>query len=236
MVRLVSYVVWLFFILLVSFPIKAQENINEKYKIIKETIKSEFNNHNFDNVIKIAERNSSIIEQTNDESNLNIHDIICLSYSRYISKKNKESDHFNYQIENLYERVCRWAGKYRIKHLPTNLIQHAYYQYKWDKNEKAIELFHAYLNFLELIGNNSQNQPIFQENQNFILIEDAQQALISIIYIEYINSNKPKNLKVLFQKYPNIISEIMDGQKGEYYNDFIKTCELAMKVYNERNN
>lgn len=205
----------------------------QKYHTVKQLIHFSFEDENYERVIELAEKHNILIDQTQDGIKDVVHNLINMSYSRLSRKVASQSISFSLKAEEVYERGSKWAESYNIMYLPLSLNEHACYLYQWEQYEKAIQLFHIYLGILESIGNKSQNNTIFVDKHKTIYIEDAQKALISIIYVEYINTKSPRDLKTLFQKYPNVISEIIESEKGKYFDEFIDVSLKARKKFNE---
>lgn len=106
-----------------------------------------------------------------------------------------------------------------------NCIDYAYWLYGFDECRfKAIEQFKAYLKAVE----NIEGKNIFDQKNRFI--EDAENALISIMVQTIVRAENPSDLQNILSNYPKVVSAIKNSPNSEYYEDFFNIVELSRRI------
>lgn len=198
-----------------------------QYKVVKELIHFEFKAKEYNEVINLATKHAQLIRQTNDEVKNSLLDLISLSFEKnaFAKEDRLSKDNFSSEVDDEYAKGYNWAKLNNETFLPRSIVYWAYYRYKWDESEdKAIPLFYE---MLDILQNKNIEEGLFDR---YCEVEDAQQAIISIIMRQILKASSPIDIKALMDKYDRIFVELITSQKGEYHNDLITVIESAFVI------
>ena len=198
----------------------------QQYKVVKELIHFEFIKENYAELVKLAIIHENLIAKSKDEIKETVLDLISLGFKRNANKAAKECEgYYSIDVDNAFKTGCEWTLRNNQHIFPMLCIDYAYWLYGFNEYEvKALEQFRLYLKSIE----NVNQEEIF--DNTYIFVEDAEQALISIIIQEIIKSPTPSDLNKILSDFPRVISAINKYPNSDYYEDFIKAIELSKEI------
>lgn len=199
----------------------------QQYKVVKELIHTAFKAEKNDKVIALATKHEKLIQQTNDEVKDAVLDLISLSFEKTAFKieDTTSADRYSVEVNDAYLTGYNWTKVNNKAFLPRSIIYWGYYKYKWDNvKDEAILLFYE---LLDLLQNKDIEEPIFDA---YCEIEDAQQAIISIIVTQIINASTPIDIERFITKYDRVFIELIGSKNGQYYSDLINAIETAYTI------
>lgn len=198
----------------------------QQYKVVKELIHFEFKKENYTKVSELAIRHEKLIAKSKDEIKETIYYLICLGLKRNANKIAQEcGGGYSTAADDAFKKGCEWAFRNNPHLYPMNCIDYAYWLYGFDECRfKAIEQFKAYLKAVE----NIEGENIFDQKNMFI--EDAENALISIMVQMIVRAENPSDLQNILSNYPKVVTAIKNSPNSEYYEDFINVVELSRRI------
>ena len=184
----------------------------QKYETLKELIFFEFKKKNYTQIISYAENNKNLICRTNDEAKESTLYFIISAYNKvaieYESTAKRTNDYS--ACNKTYIVGYDYAKQSKAKCLPFIIINRAYSLYLQTLyKSKAIELFEEYINCALMTLTNKD-----EEMLKYFIVEDLQQAFISII----LNTSIEKTTQIK-NEYDSVISTFHLTDKGEYSKD-----------------
>ncbi len=199
----------------------------QQYKVLKELIQFEFKTHNYGEVINLATKHTRLIQWVNDEYKDAVLDIISLSFEKnaFGLEDAVSPEQYSDETDQAYMLGYDWTKTNNKVFFPRSIIYWAYYKYKWnDTKNDAISLFYE---LLDILQNKNIEEPLFDE---YCEIEDAQQAIISIIVTQIIKASTPIDIDSFITKYDRVFNELIGSKEGEYYKVLIDALETAYIV------
>ena len=198
----------------------------QQYKVVRELIHFEFRKENYAELVNLALKHEKLIAKSKDKIKETVLYIISSGFNYNANKIARENQgKYLESIDNSYKIGCDWALRNDNRLFPMNCIDYAYWLYGFDEyKDRAIEQFRLYLKAVE----SAIEDDIF--DKDYRRIEDAENALVSILIQEIVNSSKPKDLNTILSEYPKIVSAIIDSPNSEYYDDFIKVVDLSKEI------
>lgn len=197
----------------------------QQYEVVKGLISHEFKKNNFQAVVELSLKHEKLIAKSKDEIKATVLDIIGMGhfrFAKYLEKKYKDTD--TAIIDQSYKSACSWAFRNKVPIFPTICIGYAYWLYSINELvPKALLQYERYLDYIE----NCNQKTLFDSKCRFV--EDAENALISILVRRVIASSPPTDLNEIFKKYPKVISEIRNNPNSKFYEDFIQTIKQAQE-------
>lgn len=198
----------------------------QQYKVIRELIHCEFTKENYDKVVDLAIKHEKLITNPKDEIKETICELIGLGFKRNAMRIAKENERvYSIIADNAFKIGCDWTLRNAPHLFPINCINFAYWLYSFEEYKfKAFEQFMKYLQAIEETteGNLFDNK--------YRCIEDAENALVSIMIHKIIDSDTPSDINDILSAYPKVVSAIQNSPDSEYYDDFIKTVELSKEI------
>ncbi len=190
------------------------ENLDnqQKYKTIKELIHFEFKKKNYPLIIEYAENNKQLIRRTNDEVKESVLYFIVSAYNEVAYRHEAIGNNTNdfSACNKTYLEGYDYAKQAKAKCLPYIIINRAYSLYTQTLyKSKAIELFEEYIDCALIAQTNKD-----EEMLKYFIVEDLQQALISII----LNTPSEKATQIK-TKFNSVISSFHLTTEGEYSKD-----------------
>lgn len=213
----------------ISLYRKLYEMFNEldkiqQYKVVKQLIHFEYMAKEYDKVISLAIKHTSLIQNTTDDIKEPVLDLIGFSFEKHAFAKEDamSKDKYSLEVDEAYAIGYNWTKINNEIFSLRCITNWAYYKYQWEEHKcDAILLFYE---LLDILQRKNMEEFIFDK---YIDIEDAQQAIISIIVTQIFNSSTPIDIKAFIEKYNIVFDKLITSQKGEYYNDLIKAIETA---------
>lgn len=198
----------------------------QQYKVVRELIHFEFTKENYAELSELAIKHEKLIANSKDEIKESILTLICLGFIRNANKiAQKYEGKYSTVVDDAFKTGCEWAFRNDPRLYPMNCINYAYWLYRFDECKfKAIEQFKAYLETVE----NIEEENIFDQKSR--LIEDAENALISIMVQTIVRAENPSDLNYILSNYPKVVSAIRNNPSSEYYEDFVNTVKLSRKI------
>lgn len=195
----------------------------QQFKVVKSLITLEFEKDNYQVVVELSHKHEKLIAKSKDESKATVLDLIGLGHLRFVKYlENRYKDTNTTIIDQSYNSACSWALRNKVPAFPFICIEYAYWLYSINELvPKALLQCECYLDYLE----NCNQETLF--DSKYRRVEDAENALISILVRRIITSSTPTDLNEIIKKYPKVISEIRNNPNSRYYEDFNQSIKLA---------
>lgn len=198
----------------------------QQYEVVKGLISLEFEKGKFQVVVELSHKHEKLIAKSKDDIKATVLDIIGMAhlrFARYLEKKYQDTD--TAIIDQSYNSACSWALRNKVPIYPTICIEYAYWLYGINELvPKALLQYECYLDYIETCN----QETLFDSKCRFV--EDAENALISIMVKKIITSSAPIDLNEFLKKYPKIISEIKNDPSSEYYEDYNQAVKRAQEI------
>lgn len=192
------------------------------YSLISYMIHYSFMDNDFNKVVDLATDNKKVIFKSNELSKESLIYFVCNSINKIAESYKLET--YSSIVDSLYIESYTWAKVFNHPYLPKTIINRAYYNYYFKKDRKTLDLFYLYLDYCEKESNFDKNE--------YILIEDLQNALVCVLLNDIIQAKVPINLMELMAKYNKVFSYLIANKRGQYYLDFINSLNTAREVCN----
>lgn len=188
----------------------------QQYKVVKELLHFEYQKGNYSYVVELSLIHEELIAKSKDEHKQTVLDISGFGFLKNARKLNDMKSSWNFEdINNAYKLGCEWALRNNILMFPTICINYAYWLYQFDNQKNnAIKQFGSYLNCVEHTPEDNLFDGKYRE------IEDAEQAINSILIQKIIKTKNPADLQSILNNYPRIISAIKNAPTSYYFEDF----------------
>lgn len=197
----------------------------QQYKVVRGLINIEFTKENYAELSKLAIHHEKLIAKSKDEIKETILYFICLGFTRNANKIAQECGRYSTVADDAFRIGCEWAFRNAPRLYAMNCIDYAYWLYRFDECRfKAIEQFKAYLKAVE----NIKEENIFDQKDRFI--EDAENALISIMVQTIVRADNPSDLNNILSNYPKVVTAIKNSPNSEFYNDFVNVVKLSKEI------
>lgn len=202
----------------------------QQYKVVIELIHFEYMKENYSYVVELSLKHEDLIKKSKDDNKQTVLDLNGFGFLKNARHLNELKKSWNFEdINNAYKLGCEWAMKNDLLIFPIICIDYAYWLYGFDnQKDKAVEQFISYLNCVEHTTEDNLFDGRYRE------IEDAEQAIISILVQKIIKAPKPSDLQSILKNYPKIISAIKNAPTSEYFEDFNHVIIISKeKCYGE---
>lgn len=198
----------------------------QQYLVVSRLIHNAFTEEKYTELIELATKHEELIVKSHHPSKQTIIDLISMGFKRSAVKKSQEcSGIYSTSTDEAFKRGYKWILKNNPNLFPYICIEYAYWLYRFkEQTSKAVELFEVYLQTIE----NINQKEIFDSNLR--PIEDAENAIISILVYRILQAQEPSSLNSILNTYPRVVTEIKNSPQSRYYKDFIKTIELAKEI------
>lgn len=197
----------------------------QQYEVVKGLINLEFEKNHFQAVVELSLKHEKLIAKSKDNTKATVLDLIGMAhlrFAKYLEKKYKNTD--TAIINQSYNSACSWALRNKVPIYPTICIGYAYWLYSINVLvPKALSQYECYLDYIE----NCNQKTLFDSKCR--LVEDAENALISIMVKKIITTSAPIDLNKFLKKYPKIISEIKNNPSSKYYEDYNQAVKRAQE-------
>lgn len=192
------------------------------YSLISYMIHYSVMDNDFNKVVDLATDNKKVIFKSNELSKESLIYFVCNSINKIAESYKFET--YSSIVDSLYIESYTWAKVFNHPYLPRAIINRAYYNYYFKKDRKTLDLFYLYLDYCEKESNFDRNE--------YILIEDLQNAIVCVLLNDIIQAKVPINLMELMAKYNKVFSYLIENKRGQYYLDFIDSLNMAREVCN----
>lgn len=198
----------------------------QQYKVIRGLIHFDFTKENYTELSRLAIQHEKLIAKSKDDIKDTILYFICIGLKRNANKIAQEcGGKYSTVADDAFKIGCEWTYRNNPHLYPINCISYAYWLYSFEEYRlKAVEQFKAYLKAVE----NIDGENIFDQKNR--LIEDAENALISIMVQTILRAENPSDLNNILSNYPKVVSAIRNSPNSEYYEDFINIVELSRQI------
>ena len=188
----------------------------QQYEVVKNLIRFEFQRENYSTVVELSLKHEKLIANSKDEVKDVILDLIGLGHLRYARQINgKYGNAYMNITDQVYDSGCAWALRNNVLIFPTICIGYAYWLYGFKEQiPKALAQYELYLDCIE----HCKQDKLF--DSRYRIIEDAENALISILVQRIKIPPIPADLNGIIKKYPKVIAEIRNNLNSEFYEDF----------------
>lgn len=191
------------------------------YSLISNMIYHSFMEKDYNKVVNLATKNKKLILKSNESSKESLIYLVCNSINNIAESYKLET--YSSVADSLYIESYTWSKAFSHPYVPMAIINRAYYNYHFKtRNKISLGLFYSFIDYCE-------HDSDFDKNK-YILIEDIQNAVISILLNDIIRAKAPIDLTELMRKYNKIFSYLIEKKKGEYYLDFIQALHKAQEV------
>lgn len=201
----------------------------QQYKVVKNLIYFEADKENYAEVVDLAIKHEKLIAKSKDEDKAAVLDIIGFSFLRYANNFARENQEIDIEIaQEPFELGCTWTLLNYPIFFP--LFCHNYANWLYLIDGQIIDALGLYSVFLDEIEQ-STDEKLF--DGTYRRIEDAEIALTSILVQGIVSSTNPNDLNNILDRYPKVVTGIMNEPNSLFYEDFIKTVERVKDLNDE---